>query len=74
MHYPRYVWITYGWYNDNWHRAQSSTDDALEDVSGQCTEQQLSKAVNGAIIIQHYPTASDENAPTISGIVRLFYT
>ena len=69
MHYPRYVWITYGWYDDDWYRAQS-TDDAVEDV--ECTVQQLSKAVNGAIIIQHYPTASDINAPTMTGIVSLF--
>ena len=64
MHYPRYVWITY---DDGWYRSQS-TDDTIEDVSEQCTVQQLSKA---AIIIQHYPIASDVNVPTISGIVSL---
>ena len=69
MYYPRYVWITYGWYDADWYRAQSN-DDAVEDV--ECTVQQLSKAVNGAIIIQHYPTASDMNAPTMTGIVSLF--
>ena len=68
MHYPRYVWITFGWYDDDWYREQP-TGELVEDGSGQCTVQELTEAVNGALIIQHYPTASDMNAPTMSGIV-----
>ena len=62
--YPRYVWITFGWYPYGWWIPEN-------DVS--CNNQQLEDFVVKArmLQVQQYPTPNNFDGSTISGIVRL---
>lgn len=56
MLYPTYVWITYGWYNDNhWWKSDGN--------KSKCSEEEMSAVLNGSIAISHYPVLySDESS------------
>ena len=45
MYYPKYVWILYGWYSDEW---------LMNNVGITCTYEQMLKVVEKAIVIQTY--------------------
>ena len=62
--YPRYVWITFGWYPYGWWIPEN-------DVS--CSNQQLEDFIVKArmLQVQQYPTPNNIDGSTISGIVRL---
>ena len=61
LRYPGYVWITQGWYSDQWWTEG--------DVN--CTGEDLEFFVEGAIAISHFPTASNETEATDIEIVSL---
>ena len=63
--YPRYTWIIYSWYAENWW----TQDVAGNNVS--CSDDELTNFLEKArpILIQQLPVADDENAPAIGGIV-----
>ena len=57
--YPGYVWITQGWYSDQWWMEEDTN----------CTREEMKSFLNGTIAISHFPTASNENDTMDSGIV-----
>ena len=61
LRYPGYVWITQGWYSDQWWTEG--------DVN--CTGEDLEFFVEGAIAISHFPTASNETEATDIEIVSV---
>lgn len=52
LHYSGYVWITHGWYMDNWWRNGTT----------ECSEQQLKATLNGNIGLSHYPMVNHESS------------
>ena len=64
--YPRYVWITFGWYPDSW------WTQAVSTVYVPCTDEELEAFILNARMIQirQYPTPNDIDETTIAGIVR----
>ena len=66
MIYPEYVWMSYGWYTQNWWL------DEHEDTS--CTADQIKRAVWRSLAIHHFPipTSEEEDAPTDVGYVSNF--
>lgn len=63
MTYPEYVWMSYGWYTEEWWlEAQKDTD---------CSVFELQVAIQRSLSIHHFPlpTKSEENAPTDVGYV-----
>ena len=59
--YPGYVWITQGWYSDQWWMEEDTN----------CTREEMKSFLERAIAISHFPTASSENDITDSGIVSI---
>ena len=57
--HPGYVWITQGWYSDQW----------WMEGDMNCTGEDLESFLEGAIAISHFPTASNESEATDIGIV-----
>jgi hypothetical protein len=62
---PGYVWITLGWYHDQWW-----TEHVSQDYITNCTDESLEPLVNRAIGIQQENFAQDENAPTSVNLVK----
>ena len=64
----KYVWITPGWYLDQWWR------DSSASFNVSCGEQQLENfLINQRVLaISHYPTATDENVEAVGGIVSVY--
>ena len=61
LRYPGYVWITQGWFSDQWW---------IEgDVN--CTREDLESFLEGAIAISHFPKASNKSEATAIGIVSV---
>ena len=58
---PGYVWITQGWYPEQWW---------VEGYEN-CTGDELQSFLEGAIGISHFPTASNESSATDTGIVSI---
>ena len=65
--YPRYAWIIYSWYAENWW----TKDVAGTVIDMSCSDDELTNFLEKArpILIQQLPVADDENAPAIGGIV-----
>lgn len=62
-HYPGYVWITPGWYKDNWWR-----EEVAEDPTIPCSNQDLEPFT---LSIQISNGISDPSSPTDVNLVRL---
>ena len=62
MTFPGYVWITQGWYSEQWWMEEDTN----------CTREEMKSFLRGAIAISHFPTASNENDTTDSGIVSVY--
>ena len=62
MTYPRYVWLTYGWYRKDWWRAEGSA------IPVNCTDAQLAMVLNNSLAIIPYPN-NDLSQPTVTNIV-----
>ena len=63
--YPRYTWIIYGWYSEQWWM-----DDAFNGSSS-CSLDEKLRLLDRSIIIQHYPIVKKLGQTTISGYVIL---
>ena len=65
MVYPEYVWMSYGWYTQNWWLD-------VEDTS--CTADEMKRAIRRSLAIHHFPipTSEEEDAPTDVGYVSNF--
>lgn len=65
--YPRYAWITFGWYPDGWWTRAVSSDYVS------CSDEELETFIlnAGMIQIRQYPTPNNIDGTTIAGIVRL---
>ena len=65
MIYPEYVWMSYGWYTQNWWLD-------VEDTN--CTVDELQMAIRRSLAIHHFPipTSDEEDAPSDVGYVSNF--
>lgn len=63
MYGPTYVWITVGWYFDNWYRSPRGAA-AYTD----CSAENITAAVEGSIIVGVFYFNPDEDQAAISGI------
>ena len=61
--YPRYAWITYGWYQDEWWTA------AVTDNDVNCTDAELASFLDRVLAVQNIPAAENLTAPTDTGLV-----
>lgn len=60
-----YVWITLGWYHDQWW-----TEDVSQDVIPGCSDILLEPLMSQTISIQQANSAPDINAPTDVNLVN----
>lgn len=64
--YEQYVWITLGWYGEEWW--------TLSNDSVNCTDQDVEQFLPNTIALFHANTADNESAPTDVLLVRTLYT
>ena len=58
-HYPGYVWITFGWYQENWWSA-----DVTDNSSLHCSDEDLEPFLRNTFSIQLGNSTMDSTAPT----------
>lgn len=58
--YPRYTYLTYGWYTSQW---ITVTDDIP------CSESDLSSIIQYSLSVTQYPDAANKSIITNAGIV-----
>lgn len=64
MLYPSYVWITYGWYDDSdWWKSKNNNTS--------CSRDEISKLLEGAIALSHYPVSYHNNDKSSSRLNKL---
>ncbi|XP_064390848.1 gamma-aminobutyric acid type B receptor subunit 2-like [Halichondria panicea] len=61
---PNYVWMTYGWYEENWWKAKVNP----EQVPADCTDSHLAEFLHGSMVLQLVPTLNDSNSMTDTGL------
>ena len=62
--YPRYAWLTYGWYQDRWWTEEVNPNNMVD-----CTDQQLATFLERALVLQISPRPDNSSAPTDTGLV-----
>ena len=63
--FPRYVWITYAWYRDEWWTS------AVNDEPIRCSEDELVQLLRLSLAIEIVPVPDDPNAVTDVNLVRI---
>ena len=66
LRYPQYVWITHGWYPEQW---WNISQEIYGNQSQTCSSEEVAEFLNGVIAIQSFPTADDRYVQTKSGMV-----
>lgn len=61
---PRYVWITYGWYQEEWWR---------ESKNSVCSNNQLAGIVERGLALQLFPRSRHPEVMTDTGLVGVDY-
>ena len=62
--YPRYVWITFAWYQDEWWTSVANNDPI------RCNDDELAVLLRQSLAIETVPVPDDPNARTEEGLVR----
>ena len=62
--YPRYVWITYAWYQEEWWTA------AINNDTISCEEEELATFLRQSLAIEVVPVPDNRDAMTEVGLVR----
>ena len=62
--YPRYAWIGYDFYPQEWWTRDVSMDQL------NCSDDELARFIDKMITLRRHPTEDDVNATTDTGIVR----
>ncbi len=62
--YPRYVWLTYAWYQEGWWTS------AVNDDPIKCSEDELVQILRLSIGIETIPVPDNPNTQTDVGLVR----
>ena len=63
---PAYVYITLGWFSDNW---WDPANEQEYNLSSLCSKQQMQRALHLSLTITAHSTISNDSATTISGLV-----
>lgn len=66
--YPRYVWITYAWYQDQWWTSGVNNEPI------RCSEDELVQLLRLSLAIEIVPVPDDPSAQTDVGLVRWIHT
>ena len=69
LSYPQYVWITHGWYPEQW---WNISQEVYGNQTDTCSSEEVAAFLNGVIAIQPFPTADDRYAQTESGMVSSY--
>ena len=64
MFFPEYLWISYGWYTDDFWKEPFVSLGGYEAFRN-CTVEQMSQVVKGLVLVSHLPTFPDEDAEII---------
>lgn len=65
--YDKYVWITLGWYRDDWWKAERQGDDVVTN----CTDEDVEQFLPNSIAIIQANTAENTTGETNVDLVRL---
>ncbi len=65
--YPKYVWLTYGWYQDRWWTEEVNPEPT------NCTDDQLAEALHRSIALQLLPNLNKLNSTTDTGLVSCMH-
>ena len=57
--YEKYVWITIGWYGEDWWKTERMTDDAIN-----CTDSDVEQFLPNTLAILQANTAENSSATT----------
>lgn len=66
FHYRSYVWITLGWYREQWWKAEVAQDSQVN-----CTDAELEQLLERTIAIQQFPVAENRTVPTDVSLVSV---
>ena len=69
LRYPQYVWITHGWYPEQW---WNISQEIYGNQSRTCSSEEVAEFLSGVIAIQPFPTADDRYVQTKSGMVSSY--
>ncbi len=61
--HPKYVWVTYGWYQDRWWTEEVNPEPT------NCTDHQLAEVLHRSLALQLIPDLNELNATTDTGLV-----
>ena len=64
---PAYVFITLGWFSDNW---WDPANEMTYNLSSSCSKEQMERALHMSLSIATDSAPSNNTTPTISGLVR----
>ena len=62
--YPRYAWVTNGWYQSSW------WTEEVTPWSGECSDDELAEILHRSLVLEKLPERNDSNTPTDVGLVR----
>lgn len=61
--YPRYVWITYAWYEDKWWTSE------VDNEPINCDDDELAQMLRQSLSVEVLPVPDDPHAETNVGVV-----
>ena len=69
LRYPQYVWITHGWYPEQWWNISQEING---NQTEKCSGEEMTAFLIGIIAIQPFPTADNRYVQTESGMVSSY--
>ena len=63
--YPRYAWVTNGWYQNNWWTEEVNQEQI------DCSDDELAEFLHRSLVLEMLPEHNDSNAPTDVRLVSI---
>ena len=63
--YPRYAWVTNGWYQNNWWTEEVNQEQI------DCSDDELAEFLHRSLVLKMLPEHNDSNAPTDVRLVSI---
>ena len=69
MIHPGFVWMSYGWYSEDW---WEEIDNSFVSNTDKCTLDEIEQAIDRSLSFHHFPipTEEEKDSPTNVNYVR----
>jgi len=70
MIHPGFVWMSYGWYSEDWWKEMD--DNGFVSNTDDCTRDEIEQAIDRSLSFHHFPipTEDENDSPTDVNYVR----